>query len=108
MLLLGCPHCGERNVSEFHYGGEYSPRPSPSTAAGDEEWHDYLYLRDNPMGPRREWWIHRAGCGLWFLAERDRRTNAVSRTFRWSPDGAGAQSEVGGAGGESDAPEGAA
>ena len=28
---------------------------------------------------------------LWFLAERDRRTNAVSRTFRWSPDGTPAE-----------------
>ncbi len=92
MLLLACPHCGERNVSEFHYGGEYSPRPSPSMEADDEEWNAYLYLRDNPMGARREWWLHRSGCGLWFLAERDRRTNAVSRTFPWSPDTAGTES----------------
>ena len=26
---------------------------------------------------QREWWYHRIGCGLWFVAERDTRTNAV-------------------------------
>ena len=29
---------------------------------------------------QREWWYHRVGCGLWFLAERDTRTNEVLRT----------------------------
>ena len=31
-------------------------------------------------GVQREWWYHRAGCGLWFVAERDTRTNEVART----------------------------
>ena len=26
---------------------------------------------------QREWWHHRFGCELWFLAERDTRTNEV-------------------------------
>ena len=24
-----------------------------------------------------EWWKHRSGCGVWFIAERDTRTNEV-------------------------------
>ena len=28
MLILSCPNCGERNVSEFRFGGEYNPRPA--------------------------------------------------------------------------------
>lgn len=49
----------------------------------DADWTDYLYQRQNLMGVQVEWWYHRAGCGLWFLAERDRRSNAVARTWRW-------------------------
>jgi sarcosine oxidase subunit delta len=45
---------------------------------------DYLYLRENPAGPIEEWWYHRMGCGRWFLALRDTRTNEVARTF-WPP-----------------------
>jgi heterotetrameric sarcosine oxidase delta subunit len=87
MLLLTCPHCGERNASEFRYGGEYNPRPTPSMEAGEVQWVRYLYLRGNPMGQQREWWYHRSGCGQWFLAERDRATNTVTRTFLWNQDG---------------------
>ena len=32
MLLLACPNCGDRNVSEFRFGGELNSRPKdPST-----------------------------------------------------------------------------
>ena len=85
MLLLRCPCCGERNASEFRYGGGQNPRPSPSTAASDDDWIRYLYLRRNPMGVEVEWHYHRAGCGTWFLVERDRRTNTVIRTMPWEP-----------------------
>ena len=36
-------------------------------------------------GVQREWWFHRSGCGEWFLAERDTRTNEVLLTEL--PDG---------------------
>ena len=36
-----------------------------------------MYFRDNVAGVQREWWQHRTGCGEWFLAERDTRTNEV-------------------------------
>ena len=41
---------------------------------------EYVYFRDNVAGVQREWWYHRAGCGLWFVAERDTRTNDVLST----------------------------
>ena len=37
------------------------------------------------MGVEVEWYYHRAGCGTWFLVERDRRTNTVIRTMPWGP-----------------------
>ncbi|HJP33058.1 MAG: sarcosine oxidase subunit delta [Candidatus Latescibacteria bacterium] len=94
MLRLECPHCGVRNSAEFRYGGEYRPRPAPSTEAAESEWIGYLYQRHNGMGEQIEWWYHRAGCGTWFLVERDRRSNEVARTWLWQPADAAAQKEA--------------
>jgi heterotetrameric sarcosine oxidase delta subunit len=80
MLRLNCPNCGERNVSEFRFGGEYNPRPKDPAALSDAEWSRYLYMRRNVRGIQTEWWHHGSGCGLWFLAERGTRTNAVVKT----------------------------
>jgi heterotetrameric sarcosine oxidase delta subunit len=77
-FLLTCPHCGLRDVNEFRYQGEVTRRPPPEPTL--RELTDYVYFRDNVAGVQREWWYHRAGCGLWFVAERDTRTNTVLRT----------------------------
>jgi len=86
MLILTCPNCGPRNVAEFRFGGETNPRPADPSALSDEAWADFVYLRRNAMGAETEWWYHRAGCGLWFLAERDTLTNEVKRTWEWKPE----------------------
>lgn len=85
MLLLTCPNCGPRNVAEFRYGGETNARPGQPLAVGDDAWADFLYMRSNKAGLQTEWWYHRAGCGLWFLAERNTQTNEVTRSYCWSP-----------------------
>ena len=86
MLLLNCPNCGERNVAEFRFGGEYNERPQhPEEPGSDEAWTDYLYLKANKLGVQQEWWYHRAGCGLWFLAERHTKTQDIERTYFWEP-----------------------
>lgn len=84
MLILNCPNCGRRNASEFRYGGEVNPRPAAPQATSDEAWAHYLYVRPNRLGVQSEWWYHRAGCGLWFLAERHTYTGQVTRT--WLPE----------------------
>ena len=81
MLLLTCPNCGHRNSSEFRFGGEYNPRPKDPSAVSDSAWTRYLYLRRNTMEMQTEWWCHNAGCGLWFLAERNTQTNEVAKTY---------------------------
>lgn len=78
-FLLRCPNCGERNVYEFTFGGEFRQRPLQT--AGKEEWTRYLYLRRNEAGAQKEWWNHRYGCRKWFLAIRDTKTNTVLETF---------------------------
>ena len=74
-FLLPCPFCGPRPVDEYAYFGEVTRRPTGEPTLRDLT--EYVYFRDNVAGPQREWWQHRMGCGEWFLAERDTRTNEV-------------------------------
>lgn len=79
MMLIECPHCGPRNVSEFTYGGAADlARPSPD--AVDKHWTDYVYMRDNPRGPHDEIWQHSAGCRRWIAVRRDTLTHDVFAT----------------------------
>ena len=83
MILVECPNCGPRNVQEFHCGGEYNPRPADPLAVDSHGWADYLYMRANKQGLQKEWWYHRSGCQLWFLAERHMKNNSIERTYNW-------------------------
>ena len=84
MILLLCPNCGERNVSEFRFGGEITTRPTPDLV-NQKSWADYLYMRKNVLGLQREWWYHDA-CGSWFVAERHTKTHDVVSTYFWTPE----------------------
>ena len=95
MLILNCPNCGPRNVAEFRFGGEVNPRPKDPAALSDAEWSHFLFMRQNVLGVETEWWYHRAGCGLWFLAERHTHSNQVLRTFRWQPAAAAGEAADG-------------
>jgi heterotetrameric sarcosine oxidase delta subunit len=77
-FLLTCPNCGIREVTDFGYGGEISPRPT--TRPTLRELGEYNYFRRNRAGVQREWWFHRSGCRAWFIAERDTTTNEVLLT----------------------------
>lgn len=74
-FLLTCPHCGPRPVEEFAYRGEILTRPKEKPTY--RELGEYIYIKRNVAGVQREWWAHRSGCELWFVAERDTRTNEV-------------------------------
>jgi sarcosine oxidase, subunit delta len=82
MLLIRCPWCGERDETEFHYGGqahvEYPPDPD---ALDDAAWGEYLFVRDNPKGRFAERWCHSLGCRRWFNAVRDTATHAMVGTY---------------------------
>lgn len=81
MMLVPCPWCGPRNVSEFRYVGEAAQRPDPQTTSM-WQWRDYLYFRDNPRGWVRERWYHRAGCRQYVSIDRDTATNATGGVVR--------------------------
>jgi heterotetrameric sarcosine oxidase delta subunit len=74
-FLLRCPNCGVREVTDFGFGGEISPRPKSNPTF--RELNTYNYFRRNVAGVQREWWFHRSGCRAWFVAERDTVTNDV-------------------------------
>ena len=86
-FLLPCPNCGPRDVNEFAYAGEVTRRPPSSPSP--RELAAYVHFRRNVAGVQREWWYHRFGCELWFLAERDTRTNEVLGTELPQPATAG-------------------
>ena len=76
MQRLPCPHCGERELTEFHYGGD-AGRFRPDRSADDREWSRYRFFRKNTKGRASELWCHVGGCGRWAIIERDTVTHRV-------------------------------
>jgi heterotetrameric sarcosine oxidase delta subunit len=79
-MRIPCPFCGPRDAAEFSYLGDAKPkRPETAMASAeiDEALYDYIYLRDNPAGPLREYWYHGSGCHGWLVVERDTRTHRI-------------------------------
>ena len=72
MFVITCPWCGPRDQSEFSYGGEaHIPRPTNSHELTDEQWAEFVFMRNNPKGLFRERWMHASGCRKWFNAVRN-------------------------------------
>ena len=79
MKLMHCPLNGQRNITEFTYGGEYHPMPNPEESTVDT-WIEYIYFDKNTAGIVLEWWCHTA-TSYWFLAERNTITDEILRTL---------------------------
>lgn len=77
MLRISCPHCGPRDEVEFRHAGSGVPLPAHAT---DEEWARVLYVRETPLGPLTEQWVHVHGCRQWIHVVRDTRTHAILDT----------------------------
>ena len=76
-MRIPCPHCGDRDVSEFRYGGD-AGRVRPAHGTGDlKAWHDYTFTFDNAKGPHTEHWQHVLGCRQWFKLKRNTATNVI-------------------------------
>lgn len=77
-MRLPCPHCGERDSSEFVYRGDATPsRPDPQADNAQSRFHDYVYQRDNPAGWLEELWYHEGGCRSWIVVERSTLTHSL-------------------------------
>jgi heterotetrameric sarcosine oxidase delta subunit len=83
MLLIPCPWCGGREETEFRCGGEaHIVRPRQPAALSDDQWADYLFMRTNPKGVRRERWRHIHGCGRWFNLARNTVSDQILAVYR--------------------------
>lgn len=87
MLVVKCPWCGEREQTEFSYGGEaHIARPLKPEGISDEEWGAYIYTRQNTKGVMAERWIHTQGCGRWFNAIRHTVTDVFWDSYKMGED----------------------
>jgi sarcosine oxidase, subunit delta len=78
MLSIHCPWCGDRDETEFRYGGQaHVDYPENPADLADAAWAEYLFVRDNPRGEFHERWVHTAGCRRWFNVVRDTATNRI-------------------------------
>lgn len=78
MILINCPHCGERTEEEFLYGGDVEHRrPANPSAMSDSEWNDYIYCVPNTKGWASEHWWHARGCSRWIVIQRNSINNEL-------------------------------
>jgi heterotetrameric sarcosine oxidase delta subunit len=69
MLLIPCPYCGERDESEFDYGGRVVD--FPTLDASTSEWHQAVHLCPDNAEWADEFWYHFAGCERWIRLRRN-------------------------------------
>ncbi len=77
MIRINCPVCGSRDENEFTYGGDANVVRPAMDEAETGPWLDYVFMRDNPRGPHREYWHHVMGCRQWLMLERDTLTHEI-------------------------------
>jgi sarcosine oxidase subunit delta len=78
MLLIPCPWCGPRDVTEYRYGGQAGvAMPADGPRQDDAAWAEWVFIRANPKGPLDERWYHAHGCRRWFSLRRDTATDQI-------------------------------
>ncbi len=77
-MIITCPYCGPRDLSEFAYQGDGN-RTRPDPASTDQEaWNAYVYERLNPAGDHNEIWQHAGGCRAHLAVIRNTLTHTIS------------------------------
>ncbi len=79
-MIIKHPLLGDRDSSEFTYLGDAKLLNRPDWQSQDalNEFHDYLYLRDNPAGIHRELWFHEHGDRSWIIVTRNTITHEIT------------------------------
>ncbi|MDF1720816.1 MAG: sarcosine oxidase subunit delta [Minwuia sp.] len=70
-MIIDCPVCGPRHLTEFSYGGEASRTPVGIAQTDQQAWEGYVFARNNPRGLHDEHWQHSGGCRSWLHVRRD-------------------------------------
>ncbi len=81
MLLIACPHCGDRAQVEFVY--ERTLDSIVTLEMSGDDAMGALFTRTNPRGPSRELWRHARGCRAWLIVDRDTLTHVISAVRLW-------------------------
>ncbi|MEM8555113.1 MAG: sarcosine oxidase subunit delta [Pseudomonadota bacterium] len=78
-MMIDHPVLGPRDVREFTVLGDASliDRPDPTSPDAAKLFHDYVHLRDNPAGIKRELWFHEGGDRSWLVVTRDTLSHRV-------------------------------
>ena len=79
-MIINHPILGPRDAQEFVYLGDANliNRPDGMAAGAADQFHDYLYLRDNPAGLHRELWYHEQGDRSWLVVTRNTLTHEIT------------------------------
>lgn len=79
-MIINHPLLGPRDASEFTYLGDASmiDRPNWQADTAAQEFHRYLYLRDNIAGEMQELWFHEAGDRSWLVVTRNTVTHEIT------------------------------
>ncbi|MHA1189334.1 MAG: sarcosine oxidase subunit delta [Alphaproteobacteria bacterium] len=79
-MIINHPLLGPRDAAEFVYLGDASliDRPDWQVEDAADQFHDYLYLRDNPAGETRELWFHEQGDRSWLVVTRNTLTHEIT------------------------------
>jgi sarcosine oxidase subunit delta len=80
MLRIICPVCGERDYTEFRYGGDATKARPPLDSEDTKAWYEYVFVFANSKGAHREFWQHVLGCRQWLVLDRNTATNQVGRS----------------------------
>ncbi len=81
MIRIDCPVCGLRSETEFTYGADATVRRPDHDEPELQPWVNYVFNRDNPRGPHKEYWHHVQGCRQWVVLERDTLTHETGACY---------------------------
>lgn len=79
-MIINHPLLGPRDANEFRYFGDAQliDRPDWQSETAQDEFYEYLYLRDNPAGLHKELWFHENGDRSWLVVTRDTTTHEIT------------------------------
>ncbi len=81
MLLITCPHCGNRAQTEFDYVRTLDSIVTLDMAP--EAAMTTLFERSNPRGIDDELWRHSHGCRQFMMLRRNRVTHEIASITPW-------------------------
>jgi sarcosine oxidase subunit delta len=79
-MIINHPTLGPRDSAEFTYLGDAAliNRPDWQAENAVDQFHEYLYLRENIAGEHRELWFHEQGDRSWLVVTRNTLTHEIS------------------------------